>query len=253
MHPFSVFGSDARQTHLANLLQQSGYSVVYTTDEICLLPTILLPVPSILPNGIIRGTKQPFEDFLKFVPPGTAIWGSGLTQYQPQAAAQHIFLKNYSDDPQFAEQNALPTAEGALQLAMERLPTTIAGSQFLVIGCGRIGLQLSAMLTALGGTVTLASRGTPTVPYRIDRTAQYQFPLDTYDVVFNTAPAPVFHVDHCKAVRDDCLLIDLASAPGGIAADSSRPVLHALGLPAKSAPKTAAKIMLSIILKEEST
>lgn len=133
---------------------------------------------------------------------------------------------------------------------MEELPSTLDGGRFLVIGFGRIGKQLAARLQALGGAVTVARREPGTLPYREDQTGKYQFPLSDYDAVFNTAPAPVFPREDCLATREDCLLIDLASAPGGIAKDGGRRLIHALGLPAKVAPKTAAAILLSIILEE---
>ena len=250
MQAFSVFGSDNRQAYLAVLLQTRGYPVVYTTDEIRFLPTVLLPIPSVLPDRTVNSTQRTIKQFLESVPPDTTIWGSGLTPYRNDVADRNISLKNYSDDPAFAEKNAHLTAEGALEIAMAQLPKTICGSQFLVIGYGRIGKRLSSLLAALGGIVTVASRTVPDVSYRVDQTAHYQFPLDEYDAIFNTVPAPVFCAEHCAATRTVCLLIDLASAPGGIAKDGGRTVIHALGLPAKAAPKTAAEIMLSVILSE---
>ena len=50
--------------------------------------------------------------------------------------------------------------------------------------------------------------------------------------------------------REDCLLIDLASAPGSIAKDCGRRLIHALGLPARVAPKTAAAALCALILSE---
>ena len=47
-----------------------------------------------------------------------------------------------------------------------------------------------------------------------------------------------------RQVREDCLLLDLASAPGGVdqeaAKDLGRRVQSALGLPGRVAPRTAA-------------
>ena len=248
MHAFSVFGRDLRQQYLAQLLQDSGYPVIHTTDEIRFLPTVLLPVPTILADGTVNGTTSDLQNFLASVPANTTIWGSGLESDRNQAAERGVILKNYSDFPDFAEKNAHLTAEGALQIALDRLPQTIARSHFLVIGYGRIGKKLAAMLSALGGIVTIASRTAQNVPYRVDRTGAYQYPLTDYDAIFNTVPAPVLSASH--PIKKDCLLVDLASSPGGIEKSSNRTVLHALGLPAKTAPKTAAEIMLSVVLSE---
>ena len=42
--------------------------------------------------------------------------------------------------------NAVPTAEGAVQIAMQELPITISQSRCLIIGNGRIGKALHTRL-----------------------------------------------------------------------------------------------------------
>ena len=249
-HSYSVFGGDARQTYLASLLEQSGLPTVHTTDMVRFLEVVVLPIPTVTPDGVLRGTRLPFETLLQAAPAGTVFWGSGFSPYRPAAEALGHLLCDFGDFPAFAEENAVPTAEGAIQLAMEELPVTIQGGSFLVIGYGRIGKALAARLDALGGSVTVASRSEPEHPYRRDRTGAYALPLSDYDAVFNTAPGPVLSQADCRKTREDCLLIDLASAPGGIAKDCGRRLIHALGLPAKVAPKTAARILRDILLKE---
>lgn len=249
-HSYSVFGADARQVYLASLLEQAGYSTIHTVDTVRFQDIVILPIPSLTGSGEVRGAQLPFTTLLRSAPTGTIFWGSGFAPFQALAEELGLRLCEASSSPQFAEENAIPTAEGALQIAMEELPTTIHGGRFLVIGFGRIGRQLAARLDALGGAVTVSRREPGNLPYRQDQTGNYQFPLSEYDAVFNTAPSLVFSREDCLATREDCLLIDLASAPGGIAKDGGRRLIHALGLPAKVAPKTAAAILLSIILEE---
>lgn len=249
-YSYSVFGADARQVYLASLLEQAGYSTIHTIDTVRIKDVVILPIPSTTASGEIRGTQLSFTRLLCSAPAGTVFWGSGFAPYQSLAGELGLRLCEATAFPQFAEENAIPTAEGALQIAMKELPTTIHGGHFLVIGYGRIGRQLTERLAALGGTVTVARRETGALPFRQDQTSHYRFPLSEYDAIFNTAPYPVFSREDCLATREDCLLIDLASAPGGIAPDCSRRLIHALGLPAKVAPKTAATALLSIILKE---
>ena len=43
----------------------------------------------------------------------------------------------------------MPTAEGAIQLAMEELPITLHGARVLVIGYGRLGRVLADRLAGL--------------------------------------------------------------------------------------------------------
>lgn len=49
--------------------------------------------------------------------------------------------------------NAVPTAEGAIQIAMEQTDVTLHGLPVLVIGHGRIGSLLARRLAALGAKV----------------------------------------------------------------------------------------------------
>lgn len=248
---YSVFGSDTRQSCLASLLAQDGTSVIHTQKEIQPADVVILPIPTLTAGKTIREARLPFTELLSALPPRTAVWGAGISGYREAAARKEIALHDFSDYDTFTTENVIPTAEGAIQLAMEELPTTINGGKFLIIGYGRIGSRLAKNLTDLGADVTVARRHDDgTLPYRTDRTGSYHHPLTDYDAVFNTVPFPVFSAQDCANTREDCLLIDLASSPGGISTNSHRRLIHALGLPAKVAPKTAAGIMKSVILSE---
>ena len=50
----------------------------------------------------------------------------------------------------------MPTAEGAIQLAMEELPITLHGARVLVIGYGRLGRVLADRLAGLKARVSVA-------------------------------------------------------------------------------------------------
>ena len=73
-----------------------------------------------------------------------------------------------------------------------------------------------------------------------------------YDLVVNTVPAPVLGETELKDLRPDCLIIDLASKPGGV--DLRAPPtawdvrsIWALSLPGKVAPVTAGGAIRSTI------
>ena len=129
---------------------------------------------------------------------------------------------DYLKREELAVQNAAVTAEGAVCLAMEELPYTIDRTPVLVIGYGRIGRLLAKKLNALGAIVTVAARslesrawaqseGSKACPIEALESTLPHFPL-----IFNTAPAEVLSESLLARVRRDCLIIDLASKPGGI-------------------------------------
>ena len=54
---------------------------------------------------------------------------------------------------------ALPTAEGAVQVAMEELPFTLHSARVLILGFGRVGKLTAHRMGALGAKVTVCAQG----------------------------------------------------------------------------------------------
>ena len=81
--------------------------------------------------------------------------------------------------------------------------------------------------------------------------------LSGFDVVFNTVPAVILTRELLSELPEHCVIIDIASMPGGVdfaaARTLSRKAIHALSLPGKVAPITAGRAIrdvLYIILNE---
>ena len=146
--------------------------------------------------------------------------------------------------------NAVPTAEGALQLAMESTDRTLHDSRCLIIGYGRIGRLLADRLLSLGAEVTVSARKYGDLAWieawgcHSLRTGALTGQLDRFDLIFNTAPALILDGARLREVREDCVILELASAPGGVdlaeAGRLGRQVIQAPGLPGKVAPRSAA-------------
>lgn len=149
--------------------------------------------------------------------------------------------------------NSIPTAEGAIQLAMEKLPITIHGAKTLVIGFGRCGLTLARLLKAMGSRVGVVARQPG------DRARAREMGLHPWspasladavrdqDVIYNTAPAVVLTGAVLERTPEDVLIVDIASAPAGTNFEAAkrlrRRALHVLGIPGKVAPLTAGRIL----------
>ncbi len=164
---------------------------------------------------------------------------------------------DYLDREELSTLNAIPTAEGALQILLEEMPAAIYHSRFLVLGFGRIGSRLAAVLHALGGRVTVASRDVVELA-RAEMLGCRAMPLAElhqhaadFDVICNTIPAQVVDADFLADLKGDPLLLDLASKPGGIdweaAQKYNRRAVWALSLPGKTAPITAGEIIARTI------
>ena len=160
--------------------------------------------------------------------------------------------------------NALPTAEGAIQIAMEELPITLHDARVLVIGFGRLGRTLAPRLRALGARVWVSARRyeqrAAAESMGLGSEGMHRLPdwLCGYDLVLNTVPAPVLGVEELAALKERALVIDLASRPGGVDMDAAATlgvrVIWALSLPGKVAPVTAGRYIKDTIyhIMEES-
>lgn len=154
---------------------------------------------------------------------------------------------------EIATLNSIPTAEGAIQRAMEELQITIHGSQAAVIGFGRCGVTLTRMLLGLGARTTVIARNPAQLARAYEMGAciapweQAEVVLARAQVIFNTVPAPVLSRSILERLDRGCLIIDIASAPGGTDFEAARALgIRAyleLGLPGKVAPQTAGEIL----------
>ena len=133
---------------------------------------------------------------------------------------------------------------------MEATDQTIHGSRCLVVGCGRIGKLLASRLRALGGVVSISARKYGDLAWceacgcQSLRTEGLAGKLGAFDLIFNTVPTLILDAGLLQETGEDCVLLELASAPGGIdlaAAEAvGRRVICAPGLPGKVAPRNAA-------------
>lgn len=268
----AVIGGDARQMWLAQALLRSGLRVRCAEvpgmdDEPGGLYGALdgaqaaaLPMPALTQDGRIRSQRSDgisLDAITQSVPAGAVIFGGGLSRVRAALETHGLRVFDYLDDEALTIENAVPSAEGTLEIAMRELPVTLCGSRCLVVGYGRIGKALSARLHALHAHVTVSARkpadraAIESAGLRADRTGSYLHDLAQYDCIFNTVPAPILRDEHLRTLRPDCLLIDLASGSGGLAVDAPPELhyIHALGLPGKCAPKTAAEALKTMILR----
>lgn len=151
--------------------------------------------------------------------------------------------------------NAVPTAEGAIKLAIENTSFTLWQSRVLVIGFGRVGKVLADRLKALGAYVTVSARKPAdfalikALGYKAAETKTVGDTLSDYDIVFNTVDVKVID----ERAFENCtvkLLIDLSSAGGfdlSYARDCGIHALKSPGLPGITAPLTAGKILAETV------
>lgn len=270
-YTFWVLGGDMRQVYLSRLLAADGHRVsVYATggpdtadpEGLSRADCVVFPLPVCSAPGVLSaplsGFDHPIDPLLDRLHPGQLLCGGRpdrdtLTRF----AVRGLALTDYFALEELTIANAIPTAEGAVQLAMEQLPVTIHDLPVLILGYGRVGRVTARRFAALGARVTVAARRPEQQVWaRSEGLAACPLPLplgglEQFGLVINTVPAPVLDGEALSRLNSACPVIDLASAPGGLSPDcrsqwSSR-VTHALALPGKVAPMSAAGYIRDVI------
>lgn len=170
---------------------------------------------------------------------------------------KNINVKDYFDREEMQILNSIPTAEGAIEIAMAETQATIHGSNVLVLGYGRIGKVLSKMLQGIGANVYVAARKysdmawIKTCGYNPIYFGDIWENLYRMNLVFNTVPSLVMNEYMLKELDKDAIVIDLASKPGGVDFEKAEElgvrVNWALALPGKVAPITAGRVIKETI------
>lgn len=274
---FGIVGGDKRQLFLAKSISDSCYDVILggfdklqSTGAITLADVktailesdaVIFPLPSVRADGSIN---TPFSDrtvildeeetdSLLHKPVFVSMRDKFIKAY-PKLRDARVF--DYASKEEFAILNALPTAEGAVECAMNRFEGTISGSKCMVVGFGRIGKILSGILKSLDADVTVCARKESDFAYISalgykSRNTKSLKSVQGYDIVFNTVPAMIFDKTLLMNTDRNTLIIDLASLPGGVDFEAAHKfntdAVRALSLPGKCAPKTAGEIIKTTV------
>ncbi len=273
INSFGIIGGDKRQLYCAHSISNDGYSVLLagfdnnpdlhklknsdTSDVIEHSDALILPLP-ISKNGTevfapYSSSPIMLSDLVIQIPPNKPVF-CGINGAVERSELLPHRLYRYSSREEFAAANAVPTAEGAIGIAIQKYDGTINGSRCLVIGYGKIGRILSRMLQGFGADITVAARQLKDREFILAagmKACSVTGITEKYDIIFNTVPALVLDSHTLAKCALQSIVIDLASLPGGVddeaAERMSVKVIHALSLPGKTAPKTAGVIIKSAV------
>jgi len=248
--------------YLAGMLAEDGYAVrswrltgapnAVGPGDALAAERIVLPVP-LQKGGKLNGTELPLGELWPRLSAAQRVYAGAVpAAAREQAGLLGLRVVDYCDDEALAVKNAVPTAEGAIALAMEHLSVTLHGAPCLVVGFGRIGKLLARGLAALGAQVSVSARRDADLAwidalgFRALHTERLAGTLGVFRVIFNTVPHPVLPDALLAELRRGCVLIELASR-SGVDAEAARArgldYVPAGGLPGKTAPETAAQAL----------
>lgn len=266
---FAFIGGDQRQVNVIKGFASEGYNVnvfgieseelsnhknihIYSDMNNALSDTdiVVLPLPyfSILDSDMINSplfsqkiVVKDLVEAIKHDENKIVLVGKVDERLKKLSESYNLKIIDYIERDELAILNAIPTSEGAISIAMEELPITIHSSECLCVGFGRVGKVLANTLCGLGAKVTVAVRKPSDIAY----IKAYGYtginikePIEDaakYDVIFNTVPAKIIDEKMLENFRDDSVIIDLASKPGGVdfsaAKKLGKNVIWALSLP----------------------
>jgi dipicolinate synthase subunit A len=258
MKKITVIGGDSRLITVKNHLIKQGYRVDslglsdddngdFRSSDI-----IILPVPTTRDNVNVYAPLTQRTIPLSFLK-------ANINNSQIILCCNYSFETkrciDYNSLDSYALLNAVPTAEGAISMAIENTPFTLWKSRVLVIGYGRVGKVLADRLKALGCKVVVSARkpadfamlkalGFETVnTNNLNNSPLY------YDIIFNTVDAKV--IDDQSFETTTCRLIIDLSTKGGFSLPAAKEkgitAIKAPGLPGITAPETAGRILAETI------
>ena len=164
-------------------------------------------------------------------------------------AFDHPNYVEYFKLDSFCLLNAVPTAEGAIARAICDTPFCLWKSRVLVIGCGRVARVLADRLKALKCDLTVSARKScdfallDALDIKHIHTSEVPRSAQNFDIIFNTIDVHLF--DDISTLKN-CYFYDL-STEGCIdfeaTARSGIKAVKLPGIPGKTAPQTAGKII----------
>ena len=279
-HKISIIGGDLRMVKLAkNLakdehivyvygmeksheLEENNIEIVETLDQALEKGEYIIgPLPfsgnGVSINAPFSNKEIKIEELKKMQKDKIFIAGAIKEEIKEMLEKYHKEVIDVMQREDFVVLNALATAEGTIQVAMENTEDAIHGSNILVLGFGRVAKMVAYKFLSLGAEVTCAARKAEDFAWieaygykAIDINNMHE-KLEDFDIIVNTVPVQILNKKELEFIRKDTLIIDLASNPGGVDRDEVKKqnlkFVWALALPGKVAPNTSAKFIKNTI------
>lgn len=226
---------------------------------------LILPVVGCDDEGRIgalyaEGPLKLEEEHIQALPKHAVVYtGMAKSYLRALCASNNIKLVELLERDDVAIYNSIPTAEGALMMAIQNTDFTIHGSTSMVLGMGRTGFTMARSLQGLGAKIKMGVRKSEHYaraeemgwkPFMIKDLSDQ---LSDINLLFNTIPTMIVTAQILSKMPREAVIIDLASAPGGCdfryAEKRGIKALLAPGLPGIVAPKTAGIIMANTLVE----
>lgn len=279
----ALIGGDARQLEVIHKCTELDASVVLigfdnlqnqfsgitkaelSPDALSVMDAVILPAVGTDDHGRVESLFSSSElilgdEHIAALPKHAKLFTGMARPYLRELCAKHrIGLVELFDRDDVVIYNSIPTAEGAIMIAIQNTDFTIHGSKSVVLGFGRTGITLARTLQGMGAHVKV---GVNKPEYFARALEMGLNPFYTHDLLaqapgtdllFNTVPSMIVTAQIIASLPHRAVIIDLASRPGGtdfrFAEKRGIKAMLAPGLPGIVAPKTAGRIIADALTK----
>lgn len=255
-----VVTSDKRQESIAETLEQRGYTVikVVKSEDLCFdMDILVLPIRGINESCIMKlqNTVLNFNEFFKNAKKELVIYSGVNCQFLEKLPFHVIHLLS---DEDIINYNAKLTAQGLLIDLLLNIHSSIDEIAIDIIGYGHCGKAIYKLLSSINPNVRVISRRNlseyENSPVNTLMFEEYLQQEEYADVLINTVPAMMINEKIISKLDKNTLLLDIATAPGGIDFDcATKYHLQALllpALPSKYVWKSAGRILGERIIKD---
>ena len=273
-----VIGGDLRLVYLSKILAKENYNI-YTyglekSEDIGnksnsieeVINKIDIVITSIPLSKDGNNVYMPYsfyelsiEELFKKIENKILISGNINNEIKSMAEKYNVNIIDLMKNEELTIYNTIATAEGTIKIAIEETNKTIYNSKVLILGFGRVGKTLADRFYGMKANVYCEARKDEdiawinTYGYDSVNLNDLENCLSEFDIIINTIPIKVLDEKRLKKINTKCLIIDLASNPGGIDFEKANEYgiknIHALALPGKVAPYTSAEFIKKIIDK----
>lgn len=280
-YDFAVVGGDLRQVYLAQILANRGFKVcqyalcrqtaknlvtpAHTLQEAVLYSgTVIAPIPMTKDGRNLNHNSQAQETALPllsdYLTAGQTFYAGCIPKhFRENAAARGVKVHDLMEDESLAVYNSIATAEGAVAEALQKSHQNLHKSHCLILGYGKCGKTLTALLKGMSCRTTVYARNpraraeaSIAADNTLDDSGLYNSPGD-FDFIFNTVPALILNRKYMENMKKEAVIIDIASAPGGVdypsALELGISAYLCPGLPGRYSPKSSAKAIAGVVAK----
>ncbi len=277
MYEYGVAGGDIRQKYLAEYLVLAGYSVFCygVESELCTktdnieemvtnVKNLILPVPLTKDGKNLHAVnvykKTNIKHMIDVIPDNTTVFaGCVKAGVREMFNKRNIRLYDYLDDWRVLYMNSVATAEGTIAQMICYSKEMLEDKNVLVLGYGNCGVPIASKLIAMGTNVTVCVRDDmkrkkiQAEGIRCIKFDDMSNEIKKYEYIVNTVPAMVIDRNLLLEVNENVLIIDIASAPGGVNIKAAEKMgincIHSLGIPGKYCPAAMAEAYGEYILR----